>query len=103
MKEADDRSRRRFLKTGSILGLAAALSPRTIAEAFTNSDSKTNQKEDFMTQTSAAQLANEQAADKAAIRTHARPHTIAGTRSHSRVGQAARGEPSVASHPSRLR
>src|SRR5882724_7434680 len=68
MKETDDRSRRRFLKTGSILGLAAAFSPRTIAEAITNSDSKTNQMENTMTQTSAAQLANEQAADKAAIR-----------------------------------
>src|SRR6059036_2340664 len=54
MKETDDRSRRRFLKTGSILGLAAAFSPRTIAEAFTNSDSKTNQMEKIMTQTSAA-------------------------------------------------
>ena len=55
MKETNDRSRRRFLKTGSILGLAAAFSPRTIAEAFTNSNSKTNQMEDIMTQTSAAQ------------------------------------------------
>src|SRR6058998_2586998 len=55
MKETDDRSRRRFLKTGSILGLAAAFSPRTIADAFTNSDSKTNQMENIMTQTSAAQ------------------------------------------------
>ena len=64
MKEMDDRSRRRFLKTGSILGLAAAFSPRAIAEAFTNSDSKTNQKEDFMTQTSATQPQT----DKAAIR-----------------------------------
>src|SRR5207244_9071432 len=68
MKETDDRSRRRFLKTGSILGLAAAFSPRTIAEAFTNSDSKTNQMENTMTQTSAAQLVNEQAADHTAIR-----------------------------------
>jgi len=64
MKETDDRSRRRFLKTGSILGLAAAFSPRTIAEAFTNSDSKTNQKEDFMTQASATQPQT----DKTAIR-----------------------------------
>jgi len=68
MKEIDDRSRRRFLKTGSILGLAAAFSPHTIIEAFTNSNSKTNQRENTMTQTNAAQPANEQAADKAAIR-----------------------------------
>src|SRR2546426_10010344 len=68
MTQPDDGSHRRFLKTGSILGLAAAFSPRTIAEAFTNSDSKTNQMENTMTQTNAAQLTNEQAADKAAIR-----------------------------------
>jgi uncharacterized protein (DUF1501 family) len=45
MKQTDDQSRRRFLKTGSLLGLAAAFSPRVIAEAFTDSDSKTNQEE----------------------------------------------------------
>ena len=55
MKQTDDRSRRRFLKASSLLGLTAAFSPCTIAEAFTNSDSKTNQKERIMTQTSAAQ------------------------------------------------
>jgi hypothetical protein len=64
MKETDDRSRRCFLKTGSILGLAAAFSPRAIAEAFTNLDSKTNQEEEFMTQTSATQPQT----DKTAIR-----------------------------------
>src|ERR1043166_1962992 len=64
MKETDDRSRRRFLKTGSILGLAAAFSPRAIAEAFTNSDSKTIQMETTMTQTSATQTQT----DKTAIR-----------------------------------
>lgn len=64
MKEAEDSSRRRFLKTGSILGLAAAFSPRAIAEAFTNSDSKTNQMENTMNQTSAAQPQT----DKTAIR-----------------------------------
>ena len=40
MKEQDDRSRRRFLKESSMLGLAVALSPVTIAEAFANSKSK---------------------------------------------------------------
>jgi pimeloyl-ACP methyl ester carboxylesterase len=64
MKEAEDSSRRRFLKTGSLLGLAAAFSPRTIADAFTNSNSKTNQMENSMTRTSATQLQT----DKAAIR-----------------------------------
>src|SRR6476620_540844 len=60
MKQTDERSRRRFLKAGSLLGLAAALSPRTIGGAFTNSNSKTNQMENIMTQASAAQ-AGEQA------------------------------------------
>jgi pimeloyl-ACP methyl ester carboxylesterase len=64
MKEAEDSSRRRFLKTGSLLGLAAAFSPHTIADAFTNSNSKTNQMENSMTRTSATQLQT----DKAAIR-----------------------------------
>jgi pimeloyl-ACP methyl ester carboxylesterase len=64
MKEAEDSSRRRFLKTGSLLGLAAAFSPRTIADAFTNSNSKTNQMENSMTRTSATQPQT----DKAAIR-----------------------------------
>ena len=55
MKHTRDGSRRRFLKASSMLGLAAAFSPRTIAEAFTNSNSKTNQTENMMMQTSAAQ------------------------------------------------
>jgi uncharacterized protein (DUF1501 family) len=53
MKEAENRSRRRFLKAGSVLGLAAAFSSRIIAEAFTNSNSKANQMENTMIQTSA--------------------------------------------------
>ena len=52
MKETNNRSRRRFLKAGSILGLTAAFSPRTIAEAFTNSNLKTNQVANRMIQTS---------------------------------------------------
>jgi hypothetical protein len=40
MKEPDDRSRRRFLKASSILGLAAAFSPATIGEAFADSAPK---------------------------------------------------------------
>jgi pimeloyl-ACP methyl ester carboxylesterase len=51
-----------------MLGLAVALSPGTIAEAFAHSKSKATQREDTMTQTSATQRGSEQAADKAAIR-----------------------------------
>src|ERR1041385_7242734 len=65
MNQSDDRSRRRFLKGSSMLGLAVAFSPRTIAEAF--ADSKlTTTKENIMTQTTAT--ATDQAADKTAIR-----------------------------------
>src|SRR5258705_7832242 len=55
MNETENRSRRRFLKAGSLLGLSAAFSPRTIAEAITNSNSKSSQMEDIMTQPGAAQ------------------------------------------------
>ena len=51
-----------------MLGLAVVLSPGTIAEAFANSKSKTTQKEETMTQTSATQPASDQTADKTAIR-----------------------------------
>jgi pimeloyl-ACP methyl ester carboxylesterase len=63
MKEPDDRSRRSLLKASSMLGLAAALRPATIGQAFADSQSKTAQKENTMAQTSATQ-----AADKTAIR-----------------------------------
>jgi pimeloyl-ACP methyl ester carboxylesterase len=65
MKHPDDRSRRRFLKWSSMLGLAVAFSPRTIAEAFAGSK-LTTKKENIMTQTTAT--ATDQAADKTAIR-----------------------------------
>src|SRR5208283_1914936 len=55
MKEADDKSRRRFLKASSLLGLAAAFGPATIGEAL--ADSRIADKEDTMTQTSATQAA----------------------------------------------
>lgn len=61
MKEPDDRSRRRFLKASSMLGLAAVLRRATIGEAF--ADSRIAGREDTMTQTSATQ-----AADKTSIR-----------------------------------
>jgi pimeloyl-ACP methyl ester carboxylesterase len=68
MKHPEDKSRRRFLKASSMLGMAVAFSPGSIAEAFADSKSKTTQEEDTMTQTSATQLSSEQAADNTAIR-----------------------------------
>jgi nitrous oxide reductase len=64
MKQPDDRSRRRFLQASSLLGLAVAFGPGTTGEAFADSQSKTIQKEDAMTQGSAAQRGSEQVADK---------------------------------------
>jgi pimeloyl-ACP methyl ester carboxylesterase len=57
MESAEDRSRRRFLKASSMLGLAVAFSPGTIAEGFKDSGSKS----------SATKPASE-ATDKTAIR-----------------------------------
>ena len=51
MKEPDDRSRRCFLKASSMSGLAVALRPATIGEAFAQSQSTTAQKENSMPQT----------------------------------------------------
>lgn len=68
MTQPDDRSRRRFLKVNSMLGLAAAFSPGTIREAFADSKSRTTQKEDTITETSVTRKASEAAADKTAIR-----------------------------------
>jgi pimeloyl-ACP methyl ester carboxylesterase len=68
MKQPEDRSRRRFLKTGSMLGLAVAFSPGMIGEAFIDSKSETNQEENTMTQTSATQRGSEQGSDKTGIR-----------------------------------
>jgi hypothetical protein len=62
MKQPDERSRRRFLKLSSMLGLAVAFSSRTIVEAFANSKSRTN-KETIM-----SHPATQQGTDKSAIR-----------------------------------
>ena len=67
MKQAEDGSRRRFLKGSSMLGLTVAFSPGTIVDAFAGSKSRTNE-EDNMTQTSATQPAGAQLPDKTAIR-----------------------------------
>ncbi len=58
MKQADDRSRRCFLKASSMLGLAVAFRPATIGEAFADSKSNTAQKENTMAQTSATHAAD---------------------------------------------
>ncbi len=55
MKEPNDRSRREFLTGSSVLSLAVAFSPGTIGEAFADSKPRTAQKENSMTQSSAAQ------------------------------------------------
>jgi pimeloyl-ACP methyl ester carboxylesterase len=68
MKQPEDRSRRRFLKASSMLGLAVAFSPGTIVEAFADSKSETNQEENTMTQTSATQRGSKQGSDKTGIR-----------------------------------
>lgn len=64
MPQSDERRRRRFLKLSSMLGLAAAFSPRAIGETFMKSE--TDIVEENMTQTSAT-AATEQA-DKTSIR-----------------------------------
>ncbi|HKE55664.1 MAG TPA: epoxide hydrolase, partial [Pyrinomonadaceae bacterium] len=64
LKQPIESSRRRFLKASSIFSLAVALTPSNIADAFTKSKSRTDQKEDFMIQPSATQPQT----DKTAIR-----------------------------------
>ena len=68
MKQLEDRSRRRFLKESSMLGLTLAFSPGTISEGSAYSKFTTTQKEVTMTPTSATQRSGEQSADKTAIR-----------------------------------
>lgn len=55
MKQLKDKSRRRFLKVSSMLGLAVAFNPGTIAEAFADSKLRTTKKENIMTSTTASQ------------------------------------------------
>jgi pimeloyl-ACP methyl ester carboxylesterase len=64
----DDRSRRGFLKASSMLGMAVAISPATIGEAFADAKSKTSPREDTMSESSATKRAGEQMADGTAIR-----------------------------------
>ena len=66
MNPPEDKSRRGFLKASSVLGLAVAVSPATIRNAFADSKFKTT--EETMTQGTATQRGSEQPADKTAIR-----------------------------------
>ena len=68
MKKADEKSRRGFLKASSMMGLAAAISPVAIREAFANTESKNIHEEGIMSESSAARLASEQATGSTAIR-----------------------------------
>ena len=68
MKQPEDRSRRRFLQASSLLGLAVAFSPGATGEAFADSQSRTIQEEDTMTQGGATQRGSEQPADQTPIR-----------------------------------
>jgi hypothetical protein len=56
MKRTHIRSRRRFLKASSMLGLAVAFGPATIGEAF--ADSRIAEREDTMTRSGATQAAD---------------------------------------------
>ena len=64
MKPSNDRLRRRFLKSISMLGLTVAFSLGAMIQAFVGSKSRTNQD----SKTSATQPASEQVSDKTAIR-----------------------------------
>jgi len=59
MKRTEGKSRRGFLKTGSMLGLAVALGPSAIGEVFANS------KESIMNEAAGATRATEQAGNEA--------------------------------------
>src|ERR1041384_1459088 len=66
MTQTDEKSRRRFLKLTSILGLGVTLNPRVIADTLTDLEARASGKENRMTQATAS--ATEQAPDKTAIR-----------------------------------
>jgi pimeloyl-ACP methyl ester carboxylesterase len=68
MNQPEDRSRRRFIKASSMLGMAVAFSPATIGEAFAHSKSRTTKEDDTMNQPTVRQRSSEQAADATTIR-----------------------------------
>ena len=53
MKQPDERSRRRFLKASSMLGLTVAISPAAIAKTFLDSEPRNAQKEGAMSNNTA--------------------------------------------------
>ena len=61
MKNSRDASRRGFLKSGSLMSLAIAVSPVALGEAFADSNSQLAQKENSMAYGSAAQTGSQQA------------------------------------------
>jgi hypothetical protein len=65
MKQADDGSRRCFLKASSMLGLAAAFGPATIGAPFADS---TSDEANSVSEATATQQGGGQAADKTSIR-----------------------------------
>jgi hypothetical protein len=67
MTRPHERSRRCFLKSSSVLGLAMAFNPG-ISNAFADSEFQTIPMEDTMTQTSPSKRGNEHAAGQEAIR-----------------------------------
>ena len=68
MTESDDRSRRGFLKTSSMLGLAVAFGPAVIGKPFANSAFQTTRKEDVTPHGNAAQRDGEEMAADETIR-----------------------------------
>src|SRR5690242_11557689 len=65
LKQPEEGSRRRFLKASSTFSLAVAFTPGAIAEAFSKSRFGIEEKEDFMTPTSATQPQTEKMAIRA--------------------------------------
>ena len=64
----DDKSRRGFLKASSMLGMAVAMSPATMSEAFAEAKSRATEEDRLMTESSAGKLDGEQSGDMASIR-----------------------------------
>jgi pimeloyl-ACP methyl ester carboxylesterase len=67
-KQPEEKSRRGFLKTGSMLGLAVAFGPAAIGEVFAESKPEDNSKEGVMNEASGTKRATEQASGGEAIR-----------------------------------
>jgi pimeloyl-ACP methyl ester carboxylesterase len=68
VKQLYDRSRRGFLQASSIAGLAVAINPATIGEAFADAKFKSVEKKSPMAEAGAGTFAGAQATDNATIR-----------------------------------